>query len=82
MIAYTFTPRCSGTARLEFFDDLQGQRTGFAGLYSALTLGVTYQPRPYFLLRPEIRYDYNNHARPFEDRHGLFTAALDVIVRW
>jgi hypothetical protein len=78
----TFTPRLSGTARLEFFDDPQGQRTGFPGLYTAGTAGISFRPRPYLILRPEIRYDYNNQSRPFENNHGLFTGTADVIVRW
>ena len=70
-LTYTFTPRVSGTARLEFFDDEQGQRTGFAGLYTAATAGVSFKPRPAVILRPELRYDYNGESRPFENRHGL-----------
>jgi hypothetical protein len=81
-LTYNFTARLSGTARLEFFDDCQGQRTGFPGLYTAATAGVTYKPCKSLWLRPEVRYDYNSDSRPFEDKHGLFTAALDVIVRW
>lgn len=78
----TFTPRLSGTTRLEFFDDLDGQRTGFAGLYTALTAGLTFKPRKCVSLRPEVRYDYNNESRPFEGKHGVFTADLDVLLRW
>jgi hypothetical protein len=81
-LTYTFTPRLSGTARLEFFDDMEGQRTGFPGLYTALTAGVTFKPRPALLLRPELRYDYNNESRPFENKHGLFTVTADMILRW
>src|SRR5262249_25001976 len=81
-LTYTFTPRLSGTARLEFFDDIEGQRTGFPGLYTALTAGVTVKPPPALLLRPELRYDYNNESRPFENKHGLFTATADMILRW
>jgi hypothetical protein len=46
--------------RLEFFDDLQGQRTGFPGLYSALTTGINYSPLPALLIRPELRVDDNS----------------------
>jgi hypothetical protein len=77
-----FTPRLSGTTRLEFFDDVDGNRTGFKGLYSAITTGLNFKPRPDIVIRPELRYDYNGETRPFEDKHGLFTAAADVIVRW
>jgi len=81
-LTYTFTPRASGTVRLEFFDDAQGQRTGFEGLYTALTAGVTCKPRPSVLFRPELRYDHNGESRPFENHHGVFTAALDAVVRY
>jgi hypothetical protein len=81
-LTYTFTPRVSGTVRLELFDDVQGQRTGFPGLYTALTAGVTFKPRPAVILRPELRYDYNDESRPFENKPGLFTATADLILRW
>jgi hypothetical protein len=81
-LTYTFAPHLSGTARLEFFNDPQGQRTGFEGLYTALTLGANYKPMPWLLLRPEIRYDCNADSRPFEGKHGLFTATTDVVLRW
>jgi hypothetical protein len=81
-LTYTLTPRLNATARLEFFDDAQGQRTNFPGLYTALTLGLSFTPRKEITIRPEIRYDYNEQSRPFEDKHGLFTAASDVILRW
>jgi hypothetical protein len=81
-LTYDFTPRLSGTTRLEFFDDAQGQRTGFPGLYTALTAGVSFRPVKAVVFRPELRYDYNDESRPFEGKHGLFTAAADVIFRW
>ncbi len=81
-LTWTFTPRLSGTARLEFFDDAQGQRTGFPGLYTALTTGVSFKPRKDIIFRPEVRFDYNDESRPFEGKHGLFTATADVIFRW
>jgi hypothetical protein len=81
-LTYAFTPRVSGTARLEFFDDEQGQRTGFPGLYTDVTAGVTLKLRPSVIFRPELRYDYNDQSRPFENKPGLFTATADLILRW
>jgi hypothetical protein len=81
-LTYVFTPRLSGTTRLELFDDAEGQRTGFPGLYTALTAGLNIRLRKDVILRPELRYDYNNESRPFEDRHGLLTAGTDLILRW
>jgi hypothetical protein len=77
-----FTPRVSGTTRLEFFDDCQGQRTGFPGLYTVLTAGLNLKLRKDLVLRPELRFDYNGESRPFENKHGLFTVASDIILRW
>jgi hypothetical protein len=81
-LTYNFTPHLSGTVRLELFDDAQGQRTGFEGLYSALTAGFSFRPYKSIIVRPELRYDYNDESRPFEGKHGLFTAATDLILRW
>ncbi len=81
-LTYKLTPRLSATTRLEFFDDVEGNRTGYKGLYTAATTGLNFQPRKDVIFRPEIRYDYNNESRPFEDRHGLLTAAADIILRW
>lgn len=77
-----FTPRLSGTTRLEFFDDAQGQRTGFEGLYMEITAGLAFKPWKSLIFRPEMRYDYNDESRPFQDNPGLVTAAADLIVRW
>jgi hypothetical protein len=81
-LTYDLTPRLSTTGRLEFFDDAQGQRTSFKGLYSVLTTGLSFKLRKDVIIRPELRYDYNADSRPFENKHGLFTAASDVILRW
>jgi hypothetical protein len=80
-LTYQVMPRLSGTTRLEFFDDIDGNRTGLKGLYTALTAGLNFQPRG-IIFRPELRYDNNGRSRPFEDEHGLFTAAFDLILRW
>jgi hypothetical protein len=68
--------------RYEDFDDCQGQRTGFAGLYNAVTAGFQYRLTSGMILRPEVRYDYNFESTPFEGHHGLLTAAIDTIIRW
>ncbi|HMP71283.1 MAG TPA: outer membrane beta-barrel protein [Pirellulaceae bacterium] len=81
-LTYQWSEQVSSTTRLEFFDDVKGDRTGFEGLYTAITTGLSYQPGRNLLFRPEIRYDYNDSSRPFDNRSGLFTAAFDFIVRW
>jgi hypothetical protein len=79
---YAFFPWLGGTLRLETFQDFEGQRTGFEGLYSAVTCGVQFKPRPGLIVRPEIRYDYNGYNRPFEGEHDILTGGFDMILRW
>ncbi len=81
-LTYRVTPQLSATARLELFDDVDGNRTGFKGLYTALTTGLNFKPRPGVVFRPELRYDYNDETRPFEGKHGVGTATADLILRW
>jgi hypothetical protein len=81
-LIYQFTDRVSGTARAEVFHDSSGFRTGSEGTYYEVTAGLSWQPVRSVLVRPSVRYDYNGQSRPFEGKHGLFTAALDCIVRW
>jgi hypothetical protein len=77
-----FTSHLSGTTRFGFFNDPNGQRTGSRGLYTAVTAGLNYHPLKSVIFRPEIRYDYNDETAAFEGRHGLLTAAADLILRW
>jgi hypothetical protein len=79
---FTLSPRWSSILRVETFDDFNGQRSGFPGLYTAVTGGVQFRPWPAVLIRPEIRFGYNGQSRPFEGEHGLLTAGSDFIVRW
>lgn len=80
-LTYQFSDKVSGTTRLEFFDDIQGQRTGTAGLYTAATAGFTYKPQSWLWVRPEVRVDHNDN-RPFSGDATLLTAAFDLLIRW
>jgi hypothetical protein len=81
-LSHDFTRRLSGTVRLEFFNDPDGERTGARGLYTAITAGLNIHPLKSIIFRPEIRYDYNDETAAFEGQHGLLTAAADLILRW
>ncbi|MFO0687429.1 MAG: outer membrane beta-barrel protein [Myxococcota bacterium] len=80
-LIHDWTDQLATTLRLEFFDDCQGQRTGTSGLYTAITAGQAYKLKPWLWLRPEVRLDHSNH-RPFDGKSTLFTAGLDVLIRW
>jgi hypothetical protein len=81
-VFYTIAPQWSAVFRFENFDDFQGQRTGFEGLYTEATGALIYRPYKGVQIRQELRYDYNAESAPFEGKHQLFTAATDLIVRW
>jgi hypothetical protein len=88
-LQYQMSPRVQATLRGEVFEDFEGQRTGFEGLYTEVTAGLAFKARPGLIIRPELRWDSNGTARPFDfpyhggtGEHDLFTAAMDVIVRW
>jgi hypothetical protein len=80
------------TIRNELFNDLDGQRTYYATLYTEHSLGLTWWPCKLLTVRPEIRYDrsWGTHGsstdvvdemRPFDNgtRRQQFTAQFDVI---
>jgi hypothetical protein len=81
---YKFDEQTTGVLRLEAFDDFEGQRTGFEGVYWAATAGIQYRPMDCLIVRPEIRYDYNDYSRPFDAgrKHGLCTATIDMIMKY
>jgi len=72
----------ASTVRIELFDDVEGFRTGFKGLYTAATYGMTWNPTEAVLVRPGVRYDVNSQSSPFEGDNAMFTAWLDIIYRW
>ena len=81
-VNYQITPELQSITRFEVFDDFDGQRTGFEGVYTAVTTGFQYRPVKSLLIRPEIRFDYNGYSRPFENKHYLFSTAIDAIIRF
>lgn len=79
---YKYNDKVSGILRGEVFDDFDGQRTGFEGLYTAVTAGIQYRPTNSIIFRPEIRYDHNGYSRPFEGKHQIVTAGADLTIRY
>ncbi len=81
-LSYDWNEQLQGNLRVECFDDSDGNRTGLKGLYTAITTGVAFRPVRSLIIRPEIRYDNNDSSDSFDGRSGLYTGAVDVIVRW
>jgi len=86
-LTYNVTDKLSTTSRVEFFTDTEGFRTGYKGLYTTLTQGATYKMYDEQLwVRPEFRYDNNSTSKAYNNNgdpsNGLFTFAIDVILRY
>jgi len=87
-LTYNVTDKLSTTSRVEFFTDTEGFKTGYQGLYTTLTQGATYKMYDEQLwLRPEFRYDNNSVSKAYTNSsgaatNGLFTFAIDVIMRY
>lgn len=81
-LLYDVTDKLQAKARLELFEDSKGVRTGTAGLYTALTGGLTWKPMPWLYVMPEVRYDHNSRGTPFEGNNNMFTASIGSIIRW
>jgi len=79
---YKHTDKITSTVRAEVFNDTQGVRTGFAGLYTEVTYGVAWSPKPGVILRPSVRYDNNASSAPFDGKSDMWTGAFELIFRW
>ena len=73
--------------RYEWFDDVNGSRTGIATTFNAVTVGLNYRPKDWISIRPEIRGDladrpaYGNLDSIHRQREQL-TVALECLVRF
>ena len=79
---YQVTPEAEAIARVEAFNDEDGNRTGSEGTYFGYTAGITYKPMPWLMLRPEVRYDHHTENGSFEGTRDQTSATMDVLVRW
>ncbi|HEV3166119.1 MAG TPA: outer membrane beta-barrel protein [Isosphaeraceae bacterium] len=78
---YDFLDQLIGVARLEVFRDNNGFLTGFSDNFYEATLGMIYRPRSWLWARPEIRYDWAQFTRPYNDGNSKsqLTFGFDVI---
>jgi len=67
--------------RNEWYDDKDGQRTGFATRYTSHTLGMTHWVSQDIELRPEIRYEHSYDVAAYDEgrRSSQTTALVDLI---
>jgi Putative beta-barrel porin-2, OmpL-like. bbp2 len=78
---YNFNDKFTGVWRSEIFRDNNGVRTGTVADYCEFTVGGIYKPKPYIWIRPEIRYDFTNGPKVYNDdtRNSQLTIGFDVI---
>ncbi|HUR55593.1 MAG TPA: outer membrane beta-barrel protein, partial [Gemmataceae bacterium] len=81
-LTYKFDDKWSTTGRVEFFDDVDGNRTGFKGFYNSYTLGVTWKPCDAIMIRPEVRYDRCLNNTPFDGQKDFFGGMINAIFLW
>ena len=88
---YKFSPLDNISFRPEFYDDMQGQRTGVATSYANFGIGWQHWLSPQFELRPEIDFDYSLDRDAFNgdalkgqapDKRYTLVGAMDVIVHF
>jgi hypothetical protein len=81
---YRLGPGLFATARNEYFNDVDGNRTGYATQYTEDSIGLTWWPDKIITVRPELRFDHAYNAKPFDNgaRANQFTGQFDIIVHY
>ena len=72
------------TIRNEFFNDMDGSRTGFISKYYEGSLGFTWWPNKLITVRPEIRFDRAFNATAYDDgtRHNQLMFSCDCVLHF
>jgi Putative beta-barrel porin-2, OmpL-like. bbp2 len=83
-LMYQLTDRDYIGLRQEAYDDVRGQRTGFASWYTETTLGWVHWLTPSIEIRPEIRYDHSYQAAAYDNgtKSSQFTFAADLLIKF
>ncbi len=70
--------------RTDFFDDYNGQRTGYATPYMGWTLGITHNFSKALEVRPEIRYETAFKATPYDNgtRKDQTVFVIDMLLKF
>jgi hypothetical protein len=72
------------TVRNEWWKDTDGERSGFAGVYTSHSVGLSHNFTDYFQMRPEISF-FRNWTQPAFDngtRKNQLMIATDMTLRW
>jgi len=89
-ILYQWSPRLNFTVRNGFFDDFQGQRTGYRTPYQEATVAATYWLGEMMEIRPELTWEHAYREKVYNanpitgagrDRNQ-YTFAMDIITHY
>ena len=83
-VEYKLTDKRFISTRIDYLDDVKGERTGFATTYMSFTFGLTQAFTSLFSIRPEIRYEQAARAKPYDNgtRKGQANFGIDAIYRF
>ena len=83
-LLFEATPKLTAVSRIEAFRDNNGFVLPAADNYYEITHGLILKPRPDLWIRPEIRYDWAQTTKPYDDgtRSGQITLAVDVVIQF
>jgi len=72
------------TVRNEVFDDAEGNRTGYATVYSEHSIGFTWWPDKLITIRPELRYEHSYAEQTYDNgtRKNQVTAQIDFVLHF
>jgi hypothetical protein len=78
------SPKVTAVARHEIFADPNGFVFPAPDTHYEMTYGLILKPRPCLWIRPEIRYDWAQFTRPYNDgtQSGELTLAVDAILQF
>lgn len=84
---YSINRSVDANFRYEWFDDVNGSRTGIATTFNAMTVGLNYRPKDWISLRPEIRGDMADrpaygHLDSIHRQREQLTLALECLIRF
>ena len=66
---------------MDYFNDFQGQRTGYVTSYVTWTLGLTHNLDQSIKIRPEVRYGTSTSGTPYNggQDHDFILGLVDII---
>ena len=78
---YAFNENWTGVWRADMLRDVNGIRTGYDNTFFETTLGAIWKPKPWFWVRPEIRYDWTSGSPVYDNgtRWNQLTFGFDFI---